>query len=73
VIERDAFTLTWQARLSHSCIQHDTIPASAFDLVQRFRDVRIDVKIIDISMDVAVPTFMTIALSDATTLPRKRP
>jgi ribosomal protein S12 methylthiotransferase accessory factor len=69
VIERDAFTLTWQARLNHPSIRHDTIPASARDLVQRFRDVRIDVKILDITTDVAVPTFMTIALSDATSSP----
>jgi ribosomal protein S12 methylthiotransferase accessory factor len=69
VIERDAFTLTWQARLNCPLIDPATIPRGAAELVRRFADVRIDVKIVDITTDVAVPTFMTIAISDATRSP----
>ena len=39
VIERDAFTLTWQARLGHRLILHETIPPSARELVRRLEDV----------------------------------
>ncbi len=64
MIERDAFTLLWQARLRPPSVRLDTVPSGCLGLIQRLADVHCEVKVLDITTDVAVPTFMTIALSD---------
>jgi ribosomal protein S12 methylthiotransferase accessory factor len=69
VVERDAFTITWQARLSRPHLDQSTLPASARDRIARFTAVGIDVKLMDITTDLGVPTILSIALSDATTSP----
>lgn len=69
VLERDAFTITWQARLSRRRIRHETLPAFARDLIARFTAVGITVHLIDITNDVGVPSIMSIAVSDAPTSP----
>ncbi len=69
VIERDAFTLTWQARMAHPRIDPATVPASCKNLLERYRAVGIGIKIIDITSDIRMPTMMTIALCEATTSP----
>lgn len=69
VVERDAFTLTWQARMSRPGIEPRSLPNSGQDLLRRFSEVGIEVKLIDITTDIRFPTIMSIALSDATTSP----
>lgn len=69
VIERDAFTITWQARLSRPRMDPSTLPTSCMDLVRRFNDAGLEVRIIDITSDIPVPTFMTVALGHAETSP----
>lgn len=69
VIERDAFTITWQARLGRRRIRPDSLPAAVRELVGRFTRVGIDVKLMDITTDIAVPTVMTIGLSNVVTAP----
>ncbi len=65
VIERDAFTIFWQARLQPPCVPIDTLPYGCRDLLKRLYDVQVDVKVLDITTDVAAPTILTIALSDS--------
>jgi ribosomal protein S12 methylthiotransferase accessory factor len=69
VLERDAFTITWQAKLSRRRIDPATVPPSCLDLLRRYRDAGLDVRIMDITSDIRVPTFMTIALGHAETSP----
>jgi len=69
VIERDAFTITWQAALSRPQIRLDTLPSATRDLVERFERADIEVKLINITTDLGVPSLMAFALSDAATSP----
>lgn len=68
-IERDAFTITWQARLSRPHLIRATLPPSVRDLLRRFEEVGLAVELMDITTDIDVPCVLSIALSDATTSP----
>jgi ribosomal protein S12 methylthiotransferase accessory factor len=69
VIERDAFTITWQARLSHPRVPVRTLPQHCHDRVMRFTEVGLRVEIMDITTDLGVPTILTVALGDRDTSP----
>lgn len=69
VIERDAFTITWQAALARPRIAEETLPDSAHDLLRRFTEVGLAVEVMDITTDLELPTLLTIALTDVTTSP----
>jgi ribosomal protein S12 methylthiotransferase accessory factor len=68
-IERDAFTLTWQARLSRPHIVPDSLPPSVRDILRRYAEAGLSIKLMDITSDIAVPSVLSIALSDAPTSP----
>lgn len=61
-IERDAFTITWQAHLSRPRIDPSTVPVACQQILARYREVDLDVKIVDITSDLGVPTLLTIAV-----------
>jgi ribosomal protein S12 methylthiotransferase accessory factor len=61
VVERDAFTVTWQARLSRPRIRPDDLPTELGALLDRFRSVGLAVHMVDITTDIACPTVLTIA------------
>jgi ribosomal protein S12 methylthiotransferase accessory factor len=69
VIERDAFTLTWQARLSRPRIRPETLPLIGQDILRRYEEVGLRVHLMDVTTDIGVPTILSIALSDAVTSP----
>ncbi len=69
VIERDAFTLMWQAGLTRPRIRQSTLPAVIRDLVDRYRSVQLTVHLVDLTTDVGCPTVMSIAEGDADTSP----
>lgn len=60
VIERDAFTLTWQGRLSRPQIRVESLSAANRDLVERFRVTGYAVTLLDITMDSGVATIMAV-------------
>ena len=60
VIERDAFTIAWQARLSLPRVPVETLDEADADLVQRFVRTGNDVTILDARTDVGVPTFLSV-------------
>jgi ribosomal protein S12 methylthiotransferase accessory factor len=68
-IERDAFTLTWQARMARPRIDRSTLPAEVHDRMRRFDDVGLRVELMDITTDIAVPTMLAFATGDAPTSP----
>jgi ribosomal protein S12 methylthiotransferase accessory factor len=69
VVERDAFTITWQAHLARPRIDPSTVPTTITDLLRRYRKAELDVELIDITTDIGFPTVMTIALGEAPTSP----
>jgi len=68
-VERDAFALTWQARMGHPRIAAATAPPSVQNMVARFQAVGLRVEIVDITCDIRIPTILTLALGEAATSP----
>jgi ribosomal protein S12 methylthiotransferase accessory factor len=68
-IERDAFTITWQSRLSRPRIARESLPAAADDRVRRFERLGLWVEIADITTDIGCPVMLTVARGEAATSP----
>ena len=60
-VERDAFTITWQAMLSRPRLLVEDSPACA-DRLSRFDRAGLRVEVRDITTDVAVPSVLTVAV-----------
>lgn len=69
VIERDCFSITWQARLSRPRIDPDTLSPGNRDLMRRFEAVGYQVHLIDIRNESGVPSVMAVARHDGNFLP----
>ena len=63
VIERDAFTITWQARLGRPQIKVETLSAFNRDLVQRLERIKSTVTLLNLTMDVGIPTVLSVLQS----------
>lgn len=63
-IERDAFTITWQARLARPRVDPATLPPGPAELLERYAAVGLRVEIVDVTTDLGVPTLLTFALGD---------
>ncbi|MBI5030472.1 MAG: YcaO-like family protein [Chloroflexi bacterium] len=63
VIERDAFTITWQAMLAHPQINVESLSARNRDLVARFEKAGYTVTLFDMTLDVGVPTILAVSRS----------
>ncbi len=61
VIERDAFTITWQAALAPARLDLTTLPDDLSGLVERFRRARYSVTLFDITLDSGVPTILAVS------------
>jgi ribosomal protein S12 methylthiotransferase accessory factor len=68
-IERDAFTITWQSRLSRPLVARHDLPAAADDRVRRFEAHGLEVKVVDITTDLGCPVVLTVAVGRAPTSP----
>jgi ribosomal protein S12 methylthiotransferase accessory factor len=60
VVERDAFLITWQARLAMPQIPADSLSAENRDLVERFRRVGDAVTLLDLRLDTGIPTILSV-------------
>ncbi|MCA1458226.1 YcaO-like family protein [Bradyrhizobium sp. BRP22] len=60
VIERDCFSITWQAMLSRSRIRLDSLADHQKNLIRRFTSVRYGIHMMEISQDNEVPTILTV-------------
>lgn len=69
VIERDAFTIMWHARLSGPRIRLDSLPGPLPALVDRFHAAGLVVHMVDIGTDIRCPTILTVAEGFAQTSP----
>lgn len=61
VIERDCFTITWQAALSRPRIRRDSLSAANRDLLGRFEAVGYRVHLVDIANETGIPAVMAVA------------
>lgn len=63
-IERDAFTIFWQARLPPPRVAAASLTSEHFDILSRFARARYEVTLFDVTTDVAVPSIMAVARHD---------
>ncbi|MEO7202689.1 MAG: YcaO-like family protein, partial [Candidatus Tumulicola sp.] len=68
-IERDAFTIFWQAKLSPPRIPRDSLNAENRELLDRFARARFDVALLNITTDISVPCAMAVACHDDASQP----
>ncbi|MDM8359088.1 YcaO-like family protein [Pandoraea communis] len=69
VIERDCFSITWQARLSRPRLRNATLSAVNRDLVGRFEDVGYRIHLMDISNETGVPAVLAVGRHSRDFLP----
>lgn len=62
VIERDAFTITWQAMMSPPHVRHESLSDYNKNLIERFAFAGYEIKILDITKDNSVCTILTACL-----------
>lgn len=60
VIERDAFTITWQAMLAPPQILVETLDDANYDLVERFERAGGRVTMFNLTMDHGIPTILSV-------------
>jgi ribosomal protein S12 methylthiotransferase accessory factor len=61
VIERDAFTMAWQAKLSMPRIRINSMSEAIRELVQRFERTGRSITLLDLTLDTGVPTILSVA------------
>ena len=61
VIERDAFTITWQAMLFHPQIRVESLSARNRDMVSRFERAGYAITLLNITLDTGVPTVLAVS------------
>ena len=69
VIERDAFTIVWQAQLSMPQILIETLSAENQDLIKRYERSGAEVSVINLSMDHGIPTILSVLRHTHSELP----
>ncbi|NGZ02630.1 MAG: hypothetical protein CV090_06235 [Nitrospira sp. WS238] len=69
VIERDAFTIVWQSKMSPPHIMLNTLSCANTDLVCRFRDSGASVELLNITLDHGIPTVLAVLRHTAPELP----
>ncbi|GKS57025.1 hypothetical protein YTPLAS18_05520 [Nitrospira sp.] len=61
VIERDAFTIMWQARLSMPHLDQNSLDPSNAELVHKFERTGNSVDLVNITTDVGIPTILAVS------------
>jgi len=61
VVERDAFTIVWQAKIAPPRITADTLPPGLSRLHGRFGSAGFDVTLFDITLDNRIPTVLAVS------------
>jgi ribosomal protein S12 methylthiotransferase accessory factor len=60
VVERDAFTIMWQARMSMPTIRIESLTDEHRDLIDRFTHAGAELRIVNLTMDHGIPTVLTV-------------
>lgn len=61
VVERDAFTITWQALLAPPKIPRESLPVELISQLERFDAASFDVTLFDITLDNGIPTVLAVS------------
>ncbi|RMH06925.1 MAG: hypothetical protein D6704_06115 [Nitrospirae bacterium] len=69
VIERDAFTITWQARWPRPRIRLTSLTHEEQDLVNRFHRIGATVTLFDLTLDAHIPTVLAVSRATSQDLP----
>jgi ribosomal protein S12 methylthiotransferase accessory factor len=69
VVERDAFTITWQAKLGMPQIRINSLSKPNRDLVARFEITGSSVTLLNLAMDHGIPTILSVLRSNVSTAP----
>jgi ribosomal protein S12 methylthiotransferase accessory factor len=69
IIERDAFTITWQAMLARPQVRTETLSQHNQDLVERFDRPGSSVTLLDLTMDHGVPAILAVLRNEAAEAP----
>jgi ribosomal protein S12 methylthiotransferase accessory factor len=69
VVERDAFTIAWQARISARQVLVETLSDANYDAVDRFERTGSTVTLLDITNDFGIPTILAVLRSEAPSAP----
>jgi ribosomal protein S12 methylthiotransferase accessory factor len=69
VVERDAFTIGWQAALTPPRIRLDSLSRDNLDLVNRFRAVGDTIHLLDLTLDIQVCTILAVRTCTAPDAP----
>lgn len=64
MVERDAFTIMWQARLSMPQIRIETLSDCNYELVNRFERTGDKVTLINITNDIGIPAILAVLVSE---------
>jgi ribosomal protein S12 methylthiotransferase accessory factor len=62
-IERDAFMITWQARLAMPQVRIETLSDANYDIVERFERTGAAVTLLNITLDAGIPTILAVLRS----------
>ncbi|HKI21611.1 MAG TPA: YcaO-like family protein [Isosphaeraceae bacterium] len=71
VVERDAFTITWQARLAHPQIPVESLSDNNYELVRRLEWTRASVSLFNITLDAGIPTVLAVLSSPSPRTPAR--
>jgi ribosomal protein S12 methylthiotransferase accessory factor len=69
VVERDAFTIAWQAMISAPHILVESLSDTNYRAVERFERTGSDVTLLNITLDAGIPTALAVLRSDAPAAP----
>jgi ribosomal protein S12 methylthiotransferase accessory factor len=69
VVERDAFTIAWQAQLSLPKIPPGSLSLQNQDRVNRFEQVGYSVTLFNLTLDTGIPTILSVSRSEASGRP----
>ena len=71
VIERDAFMITWLARLAHPQIAVESLSDANYDRVKRFERTGATVSLFDITLDAGISTVLSVLSSPSPKAPAR--
>jgi ribosomal protein S12 methylthiotransferase accessory factor len=71
VVERDCFTLAWQAGTAPPRLRIETAPDSVYDLVSRFEETGSKVALLDISTDNGISCILSVLISESADRPAR--
>src|SRR5262249_4637135 len=70
-IERDAFTITWQAHLAHPQIAVESLSDANYDRVRRFERTGANVSLFDITLDAGICSVLSVLSSPSPQAPAR--